>query len=184
MGAVENPGHPGTLQRQLYVYNELLRVEGHWTSQLQNQQARIATTLSVNGIMLAFLAGGGFLSYHHLNGVAKALLVASVACLAIGVAFGLAGLWPQTPIAPDDKGFLSSAWLRKEALKLSEGDLLASLSVPLEGTTKEKKRRRKYRTPRETLDLRRLLIRCQLVMIGLAAVLITALLPATVFIHN
>jgi hypothetical protein len=183
---VEDPGEPGTLERQLCIYNELLRVEEHWTSQLQNQQTRIATTLSVNGMMLAFLAGGGFLAYPHLSDVAKALLIASVACLAIGVGFGLAGLWPHTRIGGgsdlkyyDTDYFLSSEWLGRVAPNLSEGHLLAQLSGSLQPGTDESGRGR--RNPKDTLATRRPLIRYQLLMIGLAAVLITALLPATVF---
>jgi hypothetical protein len=183
---VEDPGEPGTLQRQLCIYNELLRVEDHWTSQLQNQQTRIATTLSVNGIMLAFLAGGGFLAYPHLSGVAKGLLVAAVACLAIGVLFGLWALWPHTQIGGgsdlkfyDTDYFLSSEWLGKVALHLSEGHLLAQLSGSLLPGTHEHARRR--RNLKDTLAARRPLIRYQLLMIGLAAALITVLLPATVF---
>jgi hypothetical protein len=187
MVSVANPGGPGTIPRRLWIYNELLRAEAHWTSQIQNQQTRIATTLSVNGIMLAFIAGeGGFIGYSHLGGVAKALLVASVACLAIGVVLGLAALWPHTRIGggSDLKQqnidyFLSSDWLGKEALNLSEGDLLAQLSGSLQPGRDEKAGKR--RSPKDTLDTRRPLIEYQLLMIGLAAILITVLLPATLF---
>jgi hypothetical protein len=172
---VDDPGGPGTLQRELCIYNELLRVEDHWTSQLQNQQTRIATTLTVNGIMLAFIAGGGFLGYPHLSDLAKALLVASVASLAIGIGYGLAGLWPKTPIS--EPPYLSVKWLGREALELPEGDLLAQLSESLQPKPNTS-------TPKETLEKRRLCTRIQLRMIGLSAVLITALLPAAYFTHN
>jgi hypothetical protein len=182
---VENPGEPGTLARRLCLYNELLRVEDHWTSQLQNQQTRIATTLSVNGLMLAFIASGGFVSYSHLSGVAKGLLVASVACLAIGVLFGLWALRPHTPIGGssefkyyDTDYFLSSEWLGRVALHLPEGHLLAQLSGSLQPGTDEAGGRTNHK---DTLAARRPLIRYQLFMIGLAAALITLLLPATVF---
>ena len=37
------------------LYADLLRIEQHWTEQVQNQQRRIAAVLAVNGFLLASL---------------------------------------------------------------------------------------------------------------------------------
>jgi hypothetical protein len=51
-----------TLGQLRFVYGELLRIEAHWTGQVQNQQARIGSILAVNGFLLGLFGGLGFLS--------------------------------------------------------------------------------------------------------------------------
>ncbi len=92
-------GEPGSDRRLLWTYTQLRQVEVHWTQQVQNQQTRITTTLTVNGILLAFIAGSGLLTQKFDHHRAQAdLLVASICCLAMGLIAGLVALIPVTKI--------------------------------------------------------------------------------------
>ena len=83
-----------------WLYAELLRVEQHWTDQVQNQQQRISTLLSVTGILLGFLAGAGF-----LTGALSSrewpvyLYVSSLTVLCVALFQGILALKPSIPIS-------------------------------------------------------------------------------------
>ncbi|HXW34799.1 MAG TPA: hypothetical protein VEJ87_09500 [Acidimicrobiales bacterium] len=122
---MESPGDIGSTERKLWVFGQLLRAEGHWTQQVQNQQSRIATILSVNGIMLAFVAGGQLLT--QKNQFPHNELLGAVTALAAGVVFGVLALLPITPV--DNKAqFISSNWLKQSGITESEKRLLDRLS--------------------------------------------------------
>jgi hypothetical protein len=83
-----------------WTYSELLRIEGHWTEQIQNQQRRITAVLAVNGFLLAFLAAGGLQFYGRTPaGWYRVPLYMSLILLALGLAFGVVSLIPRIPIA-------------------------------------------------------------------------------------
>ncbi len=42
------------------LYEDLRWIEQHWTAQLQNQEQRVATVLTANGILVSFVAVGAF----------------------------------------------------------------------------------------------------------------------------
>jgi hypothetical protein len=78
------------------VHDDLVRIESHWTAQVQNQRTRILAVLTVNGFALAFLASAGFLSSPH--GDAFHLLRISVVALTLALIVGVIGLFPRIPI--------------------------------------------------------------------------------------
>jgi len=78
------------------VHDELVRIESHWTMQVQNQRMRILAVLTVNGFALAFLASAGFLSRRH--GDAVHMLRVSVVALTLALIVGVIGLFPRIPI--------------------------------------------------------------------------------------
>ena len=92
-----------------WTYDELLRIEGHWTEQIQNQQRRIAAVLAVNGFLLAFLAAGGLQFYgSSQTGWYRVPLYIALILLALGLAFGVLSLLPRIPIAGGKPSVVSS----------------------------------------------------------------------------
>jgi hypothetical protein len=92
-----------------WTYGELLRIEGHWTEQIQNQQRRIAAVLAVNGFLLAFLAAGGLQFYgSSQTGWYRVPLYIALILLALGLAFGVVSLLPRIPIAGATPSVVSS----------------------------------------------------------------------------
>ena len=85
-----------------WLYAELLRIERHWTDQVQNQQQRISTLLTVTGILLGFLAGAGFLTgtlslpVHHWPAY---VYIASLVSLCFALFMGIRALRPSIPIS-------------------------------------------------------------------------------------
>jgi hypothetical protein len=166
--------------RRRLLFEQLVRCETHWTQQLQNQQTRIATTLSVNGIMLAFIAGGGLMSYAQLHTFPRRLLFAAMICLAVGIGCGAMGLRPamRTGGSPDERYkhkkvafYLSSEWLNSEAASGgSEAALLDSLSRSI-NTDKVK----------GLIDERRWWIRLELIAIALGTVALVVLAGAVTY---
>ena len=91
--------------RLLWAYQESLRVEQHWTDQVQNQQRRIVAVLAVNGILLAFLAAGVLqLSAKPSHEWYFYPFSISLILLAIALFFGVLSLWPMIRIAGSKKG--------------------------------------------------------------------------------
>jgi hypothetical protein len=192
---MDSPGSPRSPERALWLYDQLLRVERHWTEQLQNQQTRAATTLSVNGIMLAFLAGGGFISYSALDLPAKVFLFLSVLVLAAGIVCGLFAIRSRLPVggrtpAHDEDGvdyFLSSKWFRREGRHLDESDLLRELSESLESTEGDSKKQSPTDKKKESVTLasivtdRRTWLFRQQKLIGVAAFLLIVFVPLELF---
>lgn len=103
-----SPDQPPTQDREaqlLWAYKESLRVEHHWTNQVQNQQRRIAAVLAVNGFLLAFLAAGGLqLSAKPSHEWYFYPYSISLVLLAIALFFGVLSLWPIIRIADSKKG--------------------------------------------------------------------------------
>ena len=91
------------------VHDELVRIEAHWTMQLQNQQARIATVLTLNTGALTFLGGASFLTKVH--GRSFDLLVAALFILTAALVIGTAALVPWTPIGGADSGWLNASYV-------------------------------------------------------------------------
>src|SRR6184192_1370442 len=92
----------GTLPGLRTLYDELLRIEQHWTDQVQNQQQRISTLLTVTGILLGFLAGAGFLTGTLSSSVRRwpaYLYVASLISLCFALFMGIRALRPSIPIS-------------------------------------------------------------------------------------
>ncbi len=89
----------------LWAYKESLRVEKHWTNQVQNQQRRIAAVLAVNGFLLAFLAAGGLqLSAKPSHQWYFYPFSISLILLSIALVFGVLSLWPMIKVAGSKKG--------------------------------------------------------------------------------
>jgi hypothetical protein len=87
-------------ERTKIVYEELLRVEQHWTAQVRDQQSRITTILTVNGFLLGLIAGLGLVS----NGLPRQtwygyVFLACIATLCLAVVFGTLALKPSIGIA-------------------------------------------------------------------------------------
>ena len=82
-----------------WAYDDLLRIEQHWTDQIQNQQKRIAAVLAVNGFLLGFLASGGLGFYSVQVGWYRVPLDITLILLAFGLIFGVASLVPGIPVA-------------------------------------------------------------------------------------
>jgi len=122
MAPVEEP-FGSYVESWRWLYAELLRIEQHWTDQVQSQQQRIHTLLSVTGILLAFLAGAGFftgaLTSHHWP---VYIYVSSLIVLCAALFMGILTLEPSTPISgtpstkPDVDRPLLDLWLNPEAI--------------------------------------------------------------------
>jgi len=152
-------GEAGSTTRYAWVYDQLLRTEGHWTRQVQNQQTRVTTTLTVNGFILAFVAGSGLLTRLPVQGWPAELLAASLCLLVLGLLAGLVALWPRHPIAGDETHFLSDTWFRAHLDDEFPAPILKDLvgTIGIDGL-------------RGTLVFRRSMLFVQLVCLGLAAV--------------
>jgi hypothetical protein len=90
------------LQGLRWLYAELLRMETHWTDQVQNQQQRISTLLTVTGILLGFLAGAGFLTGTLSEPVRRwpaDVYIFSLISLCAALFLGIRALRPSIPIA-------------------------------------------------------------------------------------
>jgi hypothetical protein len=157
-GSVEKPGDEDTDARRLWIYEQLIRTEAHWTQQLQNQQTRINTTLTVNGIMLAFVAGNGLLL--KSNGFPRDTSLASISALALGVLFGVLALNPRTRI--EEHHYISSSWLKKSVTSKSPKSLLDELNGSFDDTS----------AIRNALERRRSLLIGELLAIAVGTVLL------------
>jgi hypothetical protein len=147
-------GQPGSTERAAWIYEELKRTEGHLTSQLQNQQARIATTLTVAGVMLSFLATNAFSSARiHMAAWQTGLFFGSMGLLGLSMLAGVAALRPR--VSRSDPRFLDTDWLRNQGTS-SPTELYGALNSSFD-----------VGRIRITLDRRRSLQRFQL---GLLAV--------------
>lgn len=159
---MESPGAPNTDSRRIWIYEQILRAEAHWTEQLQNQQQRIATILSANGIMLAFVSGSGLLAFRNSWWLPRGLLVASIAAFAAGLIFGLRALRPGVKVG--NKTFLQPDWLISSLGSQLTDQVLADL--------KQSVKKAKYK---KTLKKRRRLMTRQRGAIALGTVLLGAM---------
>jgi hypothetical protein len=95
--------------RLLWAYKQSLRIEKHWTDQVQDQQNRSAAVLAVNGFLLAFLAVAGLkLSAPPVHEWYFYTFASSLVLLSVALSFGVLSLWPMIKIA----GSGESGWLR------------------------------------------------------------------------
>ena len=83
------------------VYEHLVFIENHWTDQLQNQQQRVGSILTVTGFLLGFsgLTGASEFEGHWGEPAAISFGVGLLA-LALGLLAGLAAMRPTQPIEP------------------------------------------------------------------------------------
>jgi len=148
-------------ESQKWVFEQLVRAESHWTSQRQNQQARVATTLTVTGVMLTLLAplaveSGGI----RLPGWAHVVLIVSVVVLGLDLLPGVAALWPRKE--PSEDNYISTKYFLKfEAGYFDcqgEESLVGSFPSSTEAASAIRSRRK--------------LIRCQLALLVVASVLL------------
>jgi len=89
----------GDVQRWLRVYADLLRIEGHWTEQVQNQQQRISTTLTMNAFLLGFLAATGLSESVPRHSWPAYLFLASLFLLSVALMMGILALRPGIQIS-------------------------------------------------------------------------------------
>jgi hypothetical protein len=93
------------LQRWQTIYSNLLDIERLWTAQIQNQQQRVSTLLTVNGFLLGFLATAGFSEAIVSRGPWPGyLFLASLTVLSVGLMMGILSLRSQIPISGAQKG--------------------------------------------------------------------------------
>jgi len=111
-GGDSNPPIPSTdLSTLQWTYAEMLRIEGHWTDQVQNQQRRIAAVLAVNGFLLAFLSTAGLqLNSQHLHGWYYYPFYGCLILLSLALVFGVVTLFPQIPISGRREGTGASSF--------------------------------------------------------------------------
>ncbi|HXQ18692.1 MAG TPA: hypothetical protein VN781_03595 [Acidimicrobiales bacterium] len=102
----------------LWVHDELIRIERHWTDQVQNQQRRIAAILAVNGFLLAFLATAGLqITTRRITGWYLYPFYSCLVLLAAALVFGVLTLFPQIPISGSKADRKSVRGDRKEWLR-------------------------------------------------------------------
>jgi hypothetical protein len=87
-----------------WLHHEMVRIESHWTDQLQNQQRRIGAVLAVNGFLLAFLAaaGLGVDTQDSAKGWYLYPFYLSLLLLSIALIFGMIVLIPHVPIGGNE----------------------------------------------------------------------------------
>jgi MFS family permease len=121
--------NPHELERLRWLYGELIRVEDHWTRQVRDQQARIATLLTVSGVLLGFLAGAGFLG-KLLDDPERPwpvyVYVLSLVSICFALVMGIRALRPGIEIAKLPE-WLNQEQIQKEAGSLSPEGLLRRL---------------------------------------------------------
>jgi uncharacterized membrane protein YidH (DUF202 family) len=88
-----------TTESLMWVYCDLIRIEQHWTDQVQNQQRRIAAVLAVNGFLLAFLTAAQFqVTDRQESGWYFYPFYIALILLTIALIFGVLTLFPQLRI--------------------------------------------------------------------------------------
>jgi hypothetical protein len=99
--------------RLLWAYKQSLRIEKHWTDQVQDQQNRSAAVLAVNGFLLAFLPVAGLkLSATPVHEWYLYTFASTLILLSIALAFGVGSLWPMIKIAGSGRRGARPTWLR------------------------------------------------------------------------
>jgi len=137
-----------------WLYGELLRVERHWTEQIQNEQSRIATLLTVSGILLGFLTGAGFLAKLlevRVRHWPVYMYVLSLLSLCLALFMGIRALRPTIEIAGGTKpspDWLNQDQIRNYASSLSPEDLLRKLCDSATGNQADAKHPERLRERR------------------------------------
>jgi hypothetical protein len=154
-----------------WVFRELVRIEQHWTDQMQNQQARIATILATSGIMLSFLAPIAFnqdkLRAPHWS------VILPVMTLALSLLFGLLALFPWLP--PQERRFIELEWFLEQEGRFDLPKLNKSFVENPDGPKANEAKKflgifRRPSTPLETVAYRRTLVILQLALLAATGV--------------
>ena len=182
-------GHAGSLMRKKWVYEQLLRTEQHFTAQVQNQQARIYSILTVNGFLLGFLASGNVIAIHPNIRWPGELFIVSLLLLAIALLVGLAALLPLLAIqrASSEPGErarkpLAGVADKEAAVFLDEGWFVADgISSGADKALDRLCRSIDNERHRQTLALRRKIIHAQLTLIFLAILTLIVALAGRLF---
>jgi hypothetical protein len=151
------PSYPDGAADSKWIHEQLVRTEEHWTAQRQNQQARVATTMTVAGVMLTLLAPLVF-DDHPTRSLTEAHKSLAWACLLLSVSliFGVLALFPWR--APTREWFIDPEYFKRLSVRdqLEPGVFtLVQKSFPKTGI--------------KALWLRRIFIMIQLTLIGVAA---------------
>jgi hypothetical protein len=151
------------LERWKWTYSELSRIEQHWTSQIQNQEQRIATILATNGFLLGFLGSAAF-----ATGVANGRTGPRVALFLSLIGFSLALVCGLLALRPRTKLSRRSLWLNitgvlEGARSPSELEALQALSKDLNESYCEA-------DYVKTIRRRRDFMQAQLVLLGISLV--------------
>ena len=83
------------VERWQRTYSHLLDIERHRTEQVQNQQQRISTVLTVNGFLLGFLGSVGFSDAILVDTFASTTFIFAL----LALTFALAGLRLSGPVS-------------------------------------------------------------------------------------
>jgi hypothetical protein len=120
-GQHELPPSVNRLDADLWAYEQLVRIEQHWTDQTQNQQRRITAVLAVNGFLLAFLAAAGFqVTTRPFSGWYLYPFYACLILLSVALVFGVLTLLPQISISGRKTG--SRGWIYENLIATTAGE--------------------------------------------------------------
>ncbi len=120
-GQHELPASVNRLDADLWAYEQLVRIEQHWTDQTQNQQRRITAVLAVNGFLLAFLAAAGFqVTTRPFSGWYLYPFYACLILLSVALVFGVLTLLPQITISGRETG--SRGWIYENLIATTAGE--------------------------------------------------------------
>jgi len=144
-----------TEQDWVATWTELRRIYDHRVAEVRDQQSRVGSILTANGLVLAFAA-----VRPALPGILGLLQAQALALLAAAILFGLLALWPRIQLGTPT--FLDPTRVNQypDANAVARG-LATDLKVELE-----------QQEHVQVMNRRRQLIRVQLICIVAAAVLL------------
>ena len=145
------------------TYQELRRIYDHRVAEMRDQQGRVASILTVNGLILAFVVARPVAS--GPRGFLQAL---ALALLASAIIFSVLALWPRIKVSTP--AFLDP----KSVFRYPDANVAAQ---ELATALKEELDRQQHV---RVMSRRRVLIRMQLACIAAAAVLIALISFASV----
>jgi hypothetical protein len=87
------------VDRWVRAYAELLRIERHWTEQVQNQQQRIATILTMNAFLLGLLVATGLAEGVPKRSWPAYVFLAALITLSLALMLGILALRPHIQIS-------------------------------------------------------------------------------------
>ena len=155
-----------------WLCEQMIRIENNWTKQVQDQQTRLNSVMTVNGFLLAFLAATGF-------GVTKQIgtgwylypYYSTLILLCIALLFGLLAFVPRTGYAKlsgETPGNEPDYWLDSQAIWL-DYQKPRNLNHVLGKIAKSAGSNQEWnRGLRSSLERRKRLLYTQLVSIALA----------------
>lgn len=86
------------VDRWVRVYADLLRIERHWTEQVQNQQQRIATILTMNAFLLGLLVAAGLAEGVPQRSWPAYVFLGALIILSLALVLGILALRPRIRI--------------------------------------------------------------------------------------